>query len=223
MNRKPELLLGIIIVILIIVGIIAYVVAAPHAHAPTTATSTVSSTTQTATTSSSTTTTYTDPGKTFSFTYPTQFNLSGGGGVYSQDWMVNSSANGMLLVKVTIPQSFEPKTNFVDANFTVGVSAHPDAVASCLTAPKSGGQVQKSLVTINGVAYTKYVSTGAAAGNLYETTSYRTLHGGQCYALEYTIHSGNIQNYPAGAVAAFDHAKIQNVLEGIVQSFTFRS
>jgi membrane-bound inhibitor of C-type lysozyme len=170
------------------------------------------------------TATFTDQGKTFSFSYPPSVTVSGGGASYTQDWMNNSSELGLILVKATLPASFEPSTNFVDAKLTVGTSAIPAAVSNCLKAPASGTPVRKSAVTINGVSFTRYVSSDAGAGNRYQTTSYRTVKNNQCYALEYTIHSSAIGNYsPSQGITAFDQVKVQSVLEGIVQSFTLLS
>jgi membrane-bound inhibitor of C-type lysozyme len=165
---------------------------------------------------------YSDPGKTFIFDYPSIVTVSGGGVGYSTDWMMNTMTSGMLLVKATLPGSFEPKTNFVDATLTVGTSADPTAVSDCLVAVDTGNGVQKSSATINGVIYTKIVSNDAGAGNIYQTTSYRTVRNNQCYAIEYTVHSSQLANYPASAgISAFDQAKVDNLLEGIVQSFKF--
>ncbi len=175
------------------------------------------------TTPSNGTSTFTDQGKTFTFNYPSQFSVTGGDGSYSSDWsMVNNSADGILLAKLVIPSSFEPKTNFADAKFTVGTSPSPDAVAQCLATPQSGTPVKKSTVVIHGTTYTKFVTTDAGAGNQYETTSYRTIRNGQCYAVEYTIHSTNLGNYdPSQGISAYDHVKVEDVLESIVQSFMF--
>jgi membrane-bound inhibitor of C-type lysozyme len=168
--------------------------------------------------------TFTDQGNTFSFTYPSQFNVSGGGVGYSNDWMVNATTSGMVLAKLVIPSSFEPKTNFGDATFTIGTSADLSAVAECTTYAESGGAaLVKSQVTINGVTYTKFVTSDAGAGNIYQTTSYRTIRNSQCYAIEYTIHSANIQNYsPDQGITAFDQNKVQSLLEAIVQSLRFK-
>jgi membrane-bound inhibitor of C-type lysozyme len=168
--------------------------------------------------------TFTDQGNTFSFTYPSQFMVSGGGIGYSTDWMVNATTSGMLLAKLTIPSSFQPKTNFGDATLTIGTSADPEAVKQCTTFSESGGpSVPSSQVTINGVTYTKFSESDAGAGNIYQTTSYRTIRNDQCYALEYTIHSANIENYsPDQGITAFDQTKVQSVLDGIIQSVKFK-
>jgi hypothetical protein len=79
-------------------------------------------------------------------------------------------------------------------------------------------------VTINGVTYERVVTSDAGAGNLYLTTSYRTVRNNQCYAIEYTIHSSQLGNYPPSmGITAFDQNKVTAVFEGMVQSFKFIS
>jgi hypothetical protein len=165
--------------------------------------------------------TFTDSLKTFSFMYPSAFSVSGGELGYTQAWRQGATTSGMVLAALTIPQTFEPQTNFADATFTVGVSSDPGAVASCLSAG-SGNPVQTNTTVVNGIPLTKIILGDAGAGNYYETTSYRTVKGGQCYAIEYTIHSTNIANYPASAhIASFDQARIRSVLDAMAQSFKF--
>jgi membrane-bound inhibitor of C-type lysozyme len=167
--------------------------------------------------------TFADQGNTFTFSYPASVTVSGGGVGYSTDWMVDATTSGMILAKATLPNTFEPKTNLGDSTFTIGTSADPSAISECLTYAPSGNGSDKSVITINGVTYTKFITGDAGAGNLYETTSYRTIRNNQCYAIEYTIHSTQIANYPPGAgITAFDHAKVQAVFESIVQSVHFK-
>jgi hypothetical protein len=152
--------------------------------------------------------TFTDSSGTFRFMYPGMFSLTGSDAGYTNDWSSGSAQLGLVLAQVTIPQSFQPKTNFADARFTVGTSADAAAVKDCLT-ETNGSTSQKPVpVTINGVPYTKL--------------TYRTVRNNQCYAIEYTIHSANIGNFsPDQGITAFDHAKVQGALEDIVQSFRF--
>jgi membrane-bound inhibitor of C-type lysozyme len=163
---------------------------------------------------------FTDQGKTFSFNYPSQFTVSGGGVGYTQSWMQNSTSSGLVLAQLSIPGSFESNTNFGDAKLTVGTSPDPASVLNCLT-QTNGNKATTSTVAINGTQFTKITYGDAAAGNRYDVTSYRTVRNSQCYAVEYTIHYGNIENYPTGTVSAFNESTVQNVLEGIVQSFKF--
>lgn len=166
--------------------------------------------------------TFTDQGKTFSFSYPEAFSISGGGIGYTQSWKVDSDNTlGLILANITIPQTYQPNTNFGDAHFTVGTSSDPAAVKSCLT-DTSGNGVTKSSVTINGIKYAKLVTEDAGAGNRYLTTSYRTIQNSQCYALEYTIHYAVLENFdPSSGVKGFDQKSVTTTLDGIVQSFKF--
>ncbi len=168
-----------------------------------------------------TSTIFTDEGKTFSFVYPSNFTVVGGGVGYTQSWAQQATTSGLLLAVLNVPQSFEPKTNFADAAFSVGTSPDPQAVSYCLT-PSQGNGSKPTQVTINGVLYTTFTISDAGAGNFYTTTTYRVVRNSQCYAIEYTIHSTNIGNYPPSlGISQFDQQKIQNVLDGIVQSFKF--
>jgi hypothetical protein len=163
--------------------------------------------------------TYTDAEKTFSFSYPNQFILSGGEIGFSQDWNYNASSSGMLLAVVNIPRSFMPGTNFGEAKFSVGTSADPSAVKGCLTSD-FGNFATTTKVTIGNRVFTKIVYTDVGAGNYYDVTSYRTVYNGQCYAVESLIHSSNILNYsPDQGIKQFDRLKISLVLEGMAQSF----
>jgi len=113
-----------------------------------------------------------------------------------------------------------PNTNFSNAYLTVGASTVPKEITSC-TNPGSG-EVKEGMKDISGYPFTRFAKNGAAAGNLYETVSYRGLLDGDCYALEYTIHSTNIANYsPDQNIKEFDKAKVQNEFEKIIASFKF--
>jgi hypothetical protein len=136
--------------------------------------------------------------------------------------MVNATTSGMVLAMINVPQSYEAGTNFADAKFTVGTSADPSALATCLTYNPTGGPKTLSATsTVNGTTYTVFQSSDAGAGNFYDTTSYRTVRGSQCYAIEYTIHYGNFQNYPKGSVKQFDETALKSQLDAIAQSFMF--
>ncbi len=156
----------------------------------------------------------------FSFKYPKIFSISGGDLGYTQMWRQNTTTLGTEFVVFSIPKSYQPQTNFGDAKFTVGASSDPDAVAKCLVGDGYGEKIEQ--VTVNGINYTKLNYSDAGAGNFYDVTSYRTIRDSQCYAIEYTIHSMNIGNYsPDQGIKEFDKIKIQSILDGTVNSFSF--
>ncbi len=166
---------------------------------------------------------FSDAGGTFSFSYPANVTVSGSNAGYTESWMANSTSSGLVLAKAALGKSFQPSTNFSDATLTIGTSANPSAVATCLTYNPSGGLASEPTTeSINGTSYTVLRSSDAGAGNRYDTTSYRSLRGNQCYAVEYTIHSTNIGNYdPQQGITEFDGAAVTSVLEGMVRSVQF--
>jgi membrane-bound inhibitor of C-type lysozyme len=171
---------------------------------------------------SSGTKTFIDQSGLFSFTFPDAFSIAGTEPGYTQSWMVDATTSGMLLAEVTLPASALPKTNFGGADFTVGVSADPSALASCLSYNPTGAPGSGPVTTvIHGVTFDTFTSHDAGAGNLYDTTSYRLIRDGECYALEYTIHSTQIGNYPKGSVTAFNEEQVARELAGIATSFQF--
>jgi len=165
--------------------------------------------------------TFTDTNGIFSFSYPGLFMLLGSDAGLTNNWSSGSAQKGLVLAQLTIPRSFQPNTNFADARFTVGMSGDPAAVKGCLTQGNGSMTTAPVSVTLNGVSYARLSFGDAGAGNLYETTSYRTIRNNQCYSVEYTIHSSPIANYPAGHVTAFDRVQVQSVLDSIAQSVRF--
>lgn len=163
---------------------------------------------------------FTDASGTFHFIYPEGLTISGGEMGYTQNWRANATTTGLVLVQVVMPKSSQPKTNFSEAKFTVGVSSDPSAISLCQTA--TNGEQSAGAVTINGVKFAKTNLRDAGAGNFYDTTSYRALLDGDCFALEYTIHSTNLGNYdPSQGIKQFDKQKVVDGFEGIVKSFQF--
>jgi hypothetical protein len=162
---------------------------------------------------------FVDAGNTYTFDYNSFFQAIEGvnSGI---DWRQNTTDKGALLARVSVPKSYMAGTNFSDARFTVGKSSNATAIKNCLTV--TNGEVSGTPTTISSHPFDKTTLNDAGAGNFYETTSYRGIVGGSCYAIEYTIHSTNIANYlPDLGIKEFDKSKIQSELEKIVTSFKF--
>ncbi|HEV8601078.1 MAG TPA: hypothetical protein VGQ87_00580 [Patescibacteria group bacterium] len=149
----------------------------------------------------------------FEFTYPVYMKFVGPTYASLQD----------KIVQLQIGQEQYPNTNFSDAAFAISATA-PKDLADCLAQnPPEGSDGFKTKVTINGIDFYMTGSTGAAAGNLYESKIYRTMRGaiGDCIELNETIHTSNIGNYPAGAVTEVDKADVQAKLDSILNTFKF--
>ena len=170
--------------------------------------------------------TYTPTSGVFSIAYPIDFQVQDS---YSTapdpNWTMISDqqASGLKMFALVIPRIFESQTNFDDATLTVGKSSEQSAVVGCLNPDQSGGpNLKNGTTTINGVPFSFIKSSGVGAGNFYDTTSYRTIHGGACYAVEYTIHSSQLGNYPPEyGLKQFDPKPLTDVLDRMVGTFKF--
>jgi hypothetical protein len=164
--------------------------------------------------------TYADPDGSFTFTYPADFMVAGRQAEPTTNWRINTDRRGIVLAKATLPSSFDPNTNFSEGVLTIGWSNSPVAIQKCTVAENS--EEEMSIVDINGLKFQKFHSLNAGAGNLYDTTGYRAILDGDCYSLEYTIHSTNIANYdPGRGIHEFDKEKVTKALEDVVKSFHF--
>jgi hypothetical protein len=162
----------------------------------------------------------------FSIAYPIDFQVDDNfAAIPSTDWRVNSdNTSGVKYISLAVPRAFEPQTNFADATLTVGSSGNKTAVAECMTPdPTAPGESATSSQNINGTEFTVFRSNDAGAGNYYETTSYRTIYNGKCFAVEYTVHSSQIANYPASYnLKPFSEDAINSLLQNIVSTFKFQ-
>lgn len=164
---------------------------------------------------------FTDSNNTFSFDYNSLFESIEGNRVPTLDWKLNAKQKGLLLAQVIIPKEYMTSTNFSGAKLTVGASTDSTEIKNCLI-PVIANEVVKpdGEVVISGYPFKKSTSREGAAGNFYETISYRGIIDGDCYVIEYTVHSINIGNYsPDQGVKEFDKSKIIDELEKIVKSF----
>jgi hypothetical protein len=127
------------------------------------------------------------------------------------------------IAELGIARADYPNTNFGDAAFSVSAS-YEKTEAACLAAtPPEGGDGFKTQVSVNGTNFYTTKGSGVGAGNIYQTTTYRTfltLSGSAtCLELNETIHTSNIENYPTGTVTAVDTAAVQARLDAILNTF----
>src|SRR5258708_2363423 len=159
----------------------------------------------------------------FTIAYPLDFDVQGATGLTQSEWRTDANGTpGTKLFNLTIQRLFEPHTNFIDAQLGVGESNDASALKKCLMRDPTGVPVPTSTAMLSGVPFIVFHSGGAGAGNYYETTSYRTVHNGECWAVEYTIHSTALANYPPEYhLHEFNNARVTDVLDRIVHTFKF--
>lgn len=125
------------------------------------------------------------------------------------------------IVEITTKSNLYPETNFGDAAFSVSAQ-YARTLPACLALGHNDPEFGKEPITINGVNFYLAKTTGAAAGNLYQSTLYRTLAGkATCLELMETVHTTNIGNYEPGTVTEVDQGPIKERLDGILNSFKF--
>jgi len=166
---------------------------------------------------------YNDARYGFTIQYPPnfEFNL---GGLFPSQWVYFDSFPGEKILSLTISRADYASTTLAQANINIAVSRDSRAVVGCLK-PQSGlNESQKADQVIKGITFKQFTSAGAGAGNYYETISFRTIRDNDlCYALEITIHSTNLANYPPEfGIKEFDRQKVITELMKILQTFKFR-
>jgi hypothetical protein len=141
---------------------------------------------------------------------------------YPQNFSFETPTYGALsdqVVSLTPDSNLYPGTNYDDSAITVSAGFAKDA-SQCLVNSNDNKPLTQTQ-TINGQVFYVGRATGAAAGNLYSSTIYRTLRQNRCTEISLTIHTGNIANYPNGTVIEVDQSKPMADLLQILSTFKF--
>ncbi len=137
---------------------------------------------------------------------------------YADPLVVQKPDEEHVLLELDLPKSFDPGTNFSEAKLYIKQFTDSAHINNCAAA--TNGEQVVGQASIGGQLFTKLAMSDAGAGNRYDTTSYRSLYDGDCYVLEYVIHSTNIGNYPAeSGIKEFDRARVEAILEEVIKSF----
>jgi len=117
-----------------------------------------------------------------------------------------------------LPTEMFAGTNLREAAVIIGVDS---AILNCEQVNTANDEKDLGLILIGQVQFHKFSAIGVGAGNIYESTIYRAAQAGRCYEIVELLHSGNIANYPEGAVKEFSQSQFSGILEKIVQAFSF--
>jgi len=115
-------------------------------------------------------------------------------------------------------------TNLVEAYYFFGASNDPVYVNGCLQPPANvENEIDKGSVTINGVTFVESQRGGAAAGNLYEQTYFRTVNQWTCYDITFFIHYADMGVYaPNLIVKEFDREALMQKLRAILATVVIK-
>jgi len=205
MNKKSSTTIYLIIIILILTAALGYF--AFYKKPPQT---TIQSPTPTPSPSTSLQT-YNNGSYGFQFQYPPEFAFVTPTG-YS-----NLGADAQQIVQIQANNKNFPSTNLNDYAFTVSNQYN---YADCLKSVNTKTPLTETQ-SIKGVTFYKDATTGAGAGNFYDTQVYRTDKDNWCYELTLTVHTGNIANYPEGTVTEVDKNKVFDILNQVLLTFKF--
>jgi photosystem II stability/assembly factor-like uncharacterized protein len=132
---------------------------------------------------------------------------------------VNIKGTPLLTLAFIDPTFYSPTTNLNEAYLVLAATSDPAVVSTCTQPSAQVGETVTGQVTVNNYTFTRSEFDGAAAGNLYEQIAYRTVVDNKCFEVIYLIHSGNISNYPAGTVVAFDQDALLKKFEAVLATF----
>lgn len=156
---------------------------------------------------------YANSGDGFSIRYPAGFTADAA--YHYQELGPGKDISG---VRFTIAPSVAAGTNLSNDSY-ISVEEIPQA-KTCSAMLFLDKGVTARTVTEGEIDYSVASSTGAGAGNRYEETVYALSGTNPCIAVRYFIHYGVIENYPPGAVQAFDSAALLAEFDTIRHTLT---
>lgn len=146
----------------------------------------------------------------FEFNYPNNYLVTNGRGQY----FINTQPAIELE-----SERFNLYTNSLEALFTVTVK--PNGKSDCEYVPRGNfDNLQERL--INGVKFSQFFNTGAAAGTKYSNTILHHLKGTTCYEIAATIVEGSDGGSPEG-ISKIEQQKevLATQLDQIISTFIF--
>ncbi len=111
-------------------------------------------------------------------------------------------------------------TNLSEAKVALATFAARGDVANCF--PNFGEKPKPQKVVLNGITWYRNDASDAGAGNYYETETYVTTAGNNCYVISLLMHSTNLGNYPDNMrPKSFDKPAIEKIFNEMRSSFAW--
>lgn len=150
-------------------------------------------------------------GNGFTICYPPDFTTAA-------DSLVNKYGTGRTaFLNLTPPLAFFQNTNLIEGEVSVG----KEVTTKCFVMEGAENSKQNGTLQVAGVTFTRVDAEGAAAGNVYDFVSYRTMKGRECWDVTLFMHSGNVGNYGNPKPLEFGRPQLVKVFEEAVKTFRF--
>lgn len=132
-------------------------------------------------------------------------------------------SQGIQLVRLDIPKTDYPNTNFNEAWLSAGIGLKMSETDCYKYLGNADAMVPMTATqTINGIKFHTATFSGAGAGNFYDTRLYRVYANSTCYEVSLNIHTSNIQNYdPASNIHEVNQIDVWSKLDAILQTYNF--
>lgn len=156
------------------------------------------------------------PSQGVSLSFPSDAVASTAEAVNAYDALIHTS----VVAAALNPVSYKG-TNLRAASVSVSSSEDPEIVASCRSGKAMKGETPEGTVMLDGVSFARFSADDAGAGSRWSWTLYRAVQQDRCYEIVEQLSWTVLENYPAGAVKAFDRARIEAQLHAITRHFKF--
>ncbi len=117
------------------------------------------------------------------------------------------------------------KNGYGTGQINIGFSTSTLNIATCLNLPPNDERTfqQDPNVTVNGINFIHFTNYQPALGQFRQTDSYRTIHNGACWALDFNVDGleTNRLSTSDAALANADYAQLQAEFNASFQTFTF--
>lgn len=130
---------------------------------------------------------------------------------------VRPGSTGSSVLMLTVPGS----NHVTAAQLRIGISSNQDAVAQCTQPPSNADPASISKTTINGTTFTRFHAADAAMSHYLKVHSYRTVHDGDCYAIDLLVTGTHPQVYDPPRKPPFSHADAFAQLHQALEGFRF--
>lgn len=128
-----------------------------------------------------------------------------------------SDSTGSPVLMLTVPGS----NDVTAGELRIGVSSNKQALAQCRQPPSNAKQDSIGKATINGTRFARFNAADAGMSHYLDVHSYRTLHGGYCYAIDLLVTGTNPHVYDPPRKPPFSHAEAFAQLHKALAGFRF--